>query len=266
MAGYSALEAGASALPVTLVMFGLSTRFGAMADRRGPRLFMGVGPLITALGLALFLRVDADVDYLTDLLPALLVFALGLSMTVAPLTATVLADADEHNAGVASGVNNAIARVAGLVAIAGVGAIVASSYGSSFESKLGALADRPALSQAVEDAKRQPLAPVPAGVVPASVRPRVEAAAEEASVEAFHLGVGIASALVGLAGLLGLAGIQNSRRRVEAEHCPGGQLVGVPEEGARSSPCDWGRDSRADPATGLSLRTPGRPRQGPGRG
>ena len=147
-------------------MFGLSTRFGAMADRLGPRLFMGVGPLITALGLALFLRVDADVDYLTDLLPALLVFALGLSMTVAPLTATVLADADEHNAGVASGVNNAIARVAGLVAIAGVGAIVASSYGSSFESKLGALADRPALSQAVEDAKRQPLAPVPAGVVP----------------------------------------------------------------------------------------------------
>ena len=236
-------------LPVTLVMFGLSTRFGAMADRRGPRLFMGVGPLITALGLALFLRVDADVDYLTDLLPALLVFALGLSMTVAPLTATVLADADEHNAGVASGVNNAIARVAGLVAIAGVGAIVASSYGSSFESKLGALADRPALSQAVEDAKRQPLAPVPAGVVPPSVRPRVEAAAEEASVEAFHLGVGIASALVGLAGLLGLAGIQNPRRRVEAERCPGGQLVGVPEEGARSSPCDWGRDSRADPAT-----------------
>jgi EmrB/QacA subfamily drug resistance transporter len=248
VAGYSALEAGASSIPVTLVMFSLSTRFGAMADRLGPRLFMGVGPLITALGLALFLRVDANVDYLTDLLPALLVFALGLSMTVAPLTATVLADADEHNAGVASGVNNAIARVAGLVAIAGVGAIVASFYGSSLETKLGALADRPELSQAVQDAKRQPLAPVPIGAVPATVRPRVEEAAEEASVEAFHLGVGIAAALVGVAGLLGLAGIQNQRRKVEAEHCPGGQLAGVPEEGARSSPCHWGRDSRADPA------------------
>ncbi len=159
VAGYSALEAGTSSLPVTLVMFSFSARFGAMADRHGPRFFMGVGPLITAAGLALFLRVDADVDYLTDLLPALLVFAVGLSMTVAPLTATVLADADEQNAGVASGVNNAIARVAGLVAIAGVGAVVAASYGASLESKLGELANRPELSQAVKDAKRQPLAP-----------------------------------------------------------------------------------------------------------
>ncbi len=248
VAGYSALEAGTSSLPVTLVMFSFSTRFGAMADRHGPRFFMGVGPLITAGGLALFLRVDADVDYLTDLLPALLVFALGLSMTVAPLTATVLADADEHNAGVASGVNNAIARVAGLVAIAAVGAVVASSYGSSLEEKLGPLAQRPELSQAVQDAKRQPLAPVPAGVPPV-VRPRVETAAEEASVDAFHLGVGIATVLVALAGLLGLAGIRNPRRQVEASHCPGGQLAGVPEEGARSSPCDWGRDTQADPAT-----------------
>ena len=98
VAGYSALEAGTATLPVTLVMFPLSMRFGALADRHGPRFFMGVGPLVTAVGLALFLRLDQDVDYLTDLLPALLVFALGLSMTVAPLTATVLADADERNA------------------------------------------------------------------------------------------------------------------------------------------------------------------------
>ena len=158
VAGYSALEAGASSMPVTLMMFALSIRFGAMADRHGPRFFMGVGPLVTAAGLALFLRLDADVDYLTDLLPALLVFGLGLSMTVAPLTATVLADADESNAGVASGVNNAIARVAGLVAIAGVGAMVAASYGSRLENELGDLANRPEVAAAVEDAKGQPLA------------------------------------------------------------------------------------------------------------
>ena len=180
MAGYSALEAGTASLPVTLVMFSLSTRFGALADRHGPRFFMGVGPLVTAVGLALSLRLDADVDYLTDLLPALLVFAVGLSMTVAPLTATVLADADEGNAGVASGVNNAIARVAGLIAIAGVGAVVASSYGSSLEDKLGPLADRPSLSAAVADAKRQPLAPVPAKAVPRPLRPAVEQAATDA--------------------------------------------------------------------------------------
>ncbi|MBN1530946.1 MAG: MFS transporter [Thermoleophilaceae bacterium] len=239
VAGYSATEAGLTTVPVTLVMFALSTRFGMLADRHGPRFFMGVGPLVTAAGLALTLRVDQDVDYLTDLLPALLVFALGLSMTVAPLTATVLADADERNAGVASGVNNAIARVAGLVAIAAVGAVVAASYGSALEDKLGPLAERPELSRAIEDAKSEPLAPVPSDELPAAVRPRVEQAAADASVEAFHLGAGIAATLVAVGGILGLIGIQNPRREVEASECPGGQLVGVPEDGARQSPCDW---------------------------
>ena len=120
------------------MMFLFSARFGALADRHGPRFFMGVGPLVAAAGLALFLRIDADVNYVTDLLPGLLVFALGLSMTVAPLTATVLADADESNAGIASGMNNAIARVAGLIAIAAVGALVSSSL-----RRLAAPAARP---------------------------------------------------------------------------------------------------------------------------
>ena len=161
VAGYNALEAGLSSIPVTLVMFGLSTRFGMLADRHGPRFFMGVGPLVAAVGLAWFLRLDADVDYLTDLLPGLLVFALGLSMTVAPLTATVLADADESNAGIASGVNNAIARAASLIAIAAVGAIVAASFGSQLEDELGNQAARnPQIAAAVDDAKQQPLAEV----------------------------------------------------------------------------------------------------------
>ena len=75
------------------------------------------------------LRLDADFDYVTDLLPAVMVFSLGLAITVAPLTATVLADADEANAGIASGVNNAIARVAGLLAVAAMGAVVAAQFG-----------------------------------------------------------------------------------------------------------------------------------------
>ena len=248
VAGYSALKAGASSLPVTLMMFGLSTRFGMLADRHGPRFFMGVGPLITAAGLALFMRLDENVDYLTDLLPPLLVFGLGLSMTVAPLTATVLADADEHNAGVASGVNNAIARVAGLVAIASVGAVVAASYASSLEEKVGPLADRPEVAAALADAKREPLAPVPARELPVDVRPRIEQATIDASVRSFRLGVGIAAALVALGGIVGLIGIQNPRRRVEAADCAGGQLVGVPHEGARGSPCDWGREELESPA------------------
>jgi EmrB/QacA subfamily drug resistance transporter len=244
VAGYSALAAGAASVPVTVVMFLLSTRFGMLADRHGPRLFMGVGPLVAAAGLAWFLRLDADVDYLTDLLPGLLLFALGLSITVAPLTATVLADADERNAGIASGVNNAIARVASLVAIAAVGALVAASFGSTLKEELGDLATRPKVAAAVEEADRQPLAQVTVEGVSAGVQEVVAGAAQDASVTAFRVGIGIATALVAFGGLLGLAGIRNPRRRVDAQDCAGGQLAGVPREGARQSPCDWPRQAR----------------------
>jgi EmrB/QacA subfamily drug resistance transporter len=250
VATYSALEAGASTVPVTVVMFALSMRFGALADRYGPRFFMGVGPLVAAAGLALFLRLDAQVDYFTDLLPGLLVFALGLSMTVAPLTATVLADADEGNAGIASGVNNAIARLAALVAIAAVGAIVAASYGSTLEDELGGTAARPQVAPAVEEAKKQPLADVEVADAPPAVRRAVADATETASVQAFRVGIGISAALVAMGGLLGLAGLRNPRRLVEAKECPGGQLAGVPREGARDSPCDWGRALPAQASPG----------------
>jgi EmrB/QacA subfamily drug resistance transporter len=133
VAGFTALESGLTTLPVTLVMFVLSRRFGALADRFGPRLFMGAGPLIAAAGILLFLRIDMETSYVRDLLPALLVFALGLSLTVAPLTAAVLADADERDAGIASAVNNAVARVAGLIGVSVVGVVVASTLvGDSF--------------------------------------------------------------------------------------------------------------------------------------
>jgi predicted MFS family arabinose efflux permease len=124
VAGYSALKSGLTTLPVTVMMFALSRRFGALADRFGPRLFMGAGPLIAASGILLLLRVGMDPSYGVDLLPALLVFGLGLSLTVAPLTATVLADADKDDAGIASAINNAVARVAGLLGVSMMGLVV----------------------------------------------------------------------------------------------------------------------------------------------
>jgi EmrB/QacA subfamily drug resistance transporter len=127
VAGYTAFEAGLATVPTTIVMFLLSKRMGALADRIGPRLFMGAGPLLAAAGLALYQRTGADAPYLAEVFPPVLVFSLGLTMTVAPLTATVLADADEHNAGIASGVNNAIARMAGLIAVAALGIIVSGA-------------------------------------------------------------------------------------------------------------------------------------------
>lgn len=127
VAGYTALRAGFALVPITIVMFLLSPRVGRLSMRLGPRVFMGVGPLVAAASIAALMRLDAGFSYWFELLPPLLVFAVGLSMTVAPLTATVLADVGESNAGKASGVNNAISRVAGLLAIAVVGAAVAGS-------------------------------------------------------------------------------------------------------------------------------------------
>jgi predicted MFS family arabinose efflux permease len=248
VAGFSALEAGSASLPVTLVMFVLAARFGRLADTHGPRWFMGGGPLISAAGLLLMMRLDADVNYWTDLLPALLVFSLGLAMTVAPLTATVLADADEHNAGIASAVNNAIARVAGLVAIAALGALVAANYGTRLEEELGELRAQPAVAVALAEARDRPFAAVPPAGMDPSLAAQVVEAEEDASVSTFRFGIGIAAGLVALGGVLGLIGIVNPRREVAAEGCPGGQFVGAPREACHQSPCDWHRHREAPAA------------------
>ena len=233
VAGYEALQAGLATLPITIVMFSLSRRFGRLADRYGPRWFMGAGPLVGATGLALLQRVDANVDYVTELLPALLLFSLGLSATVAPLTATVLSDADEHNAGIASGVNNAIARVAALLAVAALGAVVAGQFASAIDEQLAGQRLSPAAQRVVGEAKDRTLARAGSDSLATAEARVVTQAAEDAAVTAFHRGAAIAAALVAMGGVLGLAGIRNPRRVVPCEGCPGGQLAGAPVEAAR---------------------------------
>ena len=133
VADWSALESGLAGLPVTVLLFLLSGRIGALSARSGPRLFMAAGPLVAAAGVLLLVRADEDVGYVADVLPAMVLFGFGLALTVAPLTATVMADADRGNSGIASGVNNAIARVAGLAGIAGVGVAVAGRSGADLD-------------------------------------------------------------------------------------------------------------------------------------
>jgi Na+/melibiose symporter-like transporter len=118
VAGFSPIAAGSALLPVTGLLLLLSSRSGALAQRIGPRLQMTLGPLVCAAGVLLMARIGPGASYLADVLPGVLVFGLGLAIAVAPLTATVLAAADEHRAGIASGVNNAVARAAGLLAVA----------------------------------------------------------------------------------------------------------------------------------------------------
>ncbi len=233
VAGYDALQAGLATLPATIVMFLLSKRSGRMADRYGPRLFMGLGPLVAASGLVLMMRLGAPLSYWTDVLPALLLFSLGLSATVAPLTATVLADADERNAGIASGVNNAIARVASLLAVAALGAVVSASFSSSIDASLNGRTLSAASTKAVAEAKRRTLASVDVSALPVAERAPVSGAVRDASVDAFRLGMGLSAALVALGGILGLVGIVNPRRKVRGEDCAGGQLVGQPLDAVR---------------------------------
>jgi EmrB/QacA subfamily drug resistance transporter len=233
VAGYSALEAGAALLPVTLVLLLLAGTFGRLADRFGPRAWMALGPLVSGLGLALLLRLDARVEFVTDVLPGIALFSLGLAMTVAPLTATVLGDVDEIEAGVASGVNNAVARVAGIVGIAVVGIAIAGQFASELDAELGGAELSPAAEQAVSDAEANPLAPPPVGGLPPAEAERVGSAAEDASVAGFRLGMGLAAALMVVAGLLGAVGIRNPLREVSSEDCAGGQLAGQPADAAR---------------------------------
>ncbi|GAA4369560.1 MFS transporter [Nocardioides caricicola] len=118
VSGYGALEAGIATLPITVCMLLLASKGGELGTRIGPRIPMTVGPLVMAAGALLLLRVGPDVSYWTDVFPGLTVFGLGLALMVAPLTATVLSSAADEHAGIASGVNNAVARAGSLLAVA----------------------------------------------------------------------------------------------------------------------------------------------------
>jgi EmrB/QacA subfamily drug resistance transporter len=227
VAGYSALKSGVTGLVPTAVMFSLSARMGKLADRYGSRWFLVVGPLFVAAGFALMLRYGTSVSLLTDVLPALLVFSFGLALTVAPLTATVLADVSESDAGIASAVNNAIARTAGLISVAAVGAIVASQHASALETKLG---NRLPVSShaAVVQAQRRTFGTINRAAIPPGDRPFAEHAAASASESAFHLAMGIGTVLLVITGIGGLA-LQTKRRTpVRSSDCGGGQLTGQP--------------------------------------
>jgi predicted MFS family arabinose efflux permease len=225
--GYSPLQSGLATMPATLVMFAFSRRFGALADRFGPRWLMGAGPLVAAVGLLLFQRLGTHIDYWGGVLPGLLIFALGLAMTVAPLTAAVLAGVEDSQAGIASAVNNAVARVAGLLGTAAIGAVVAGSFASHLDARLDTRALDARAQAVIVQAKRLPLGRPDVHTLPAPQARAITNAAEDASLHSFHLGIVIAAILVALGGITGAVGISNPRRKVSAEDCEGGQLVGV---------------------------------------
>ncbi|HLY48299.1 MAG TPA: MFS transporter [Solirubrobacteraceae bacterium] len=232
--GYTPVQAGLSLLPLTLLMFTLSRRFGALADRIGPHRFMAAGPMIAGAGLLLLMRTNAEANYLSQIFPGVFVFGLGLSMTVAPLTATVLGSVDSGHSGLASGVNNAVARVASLIAIAALGAVVAASFQGRLESQLRGQRLSRSASTAVAVARTRPLVTHVSGL-PARERPLVHDALVEASVHAFRIAMAIAALLALLGGVASLIGIENPRRHVPSADCRGGPL-GINADSAHDVP------------------------------
>jgi EmrB/QacA subfamily drug resistance transporter len=230
-AGYSPLEAGLATTPVSVILFVLSPRFGKFASGTGPRLPMSIGPIIAGCGLLLMLRVEAGSDYVTDVLPGLLVFGLGLSATVAPLTATALNSVEERHVGVASGINNGVSRVAGLLAIAVLGALISGQFGSKIDTELQGATLSPQGQQAVKDAKADPLpAPDTSGLPPPEAQ-QIDSAATVAAEEGFHLGIAAGGVLMIIGGVIAGFGIQNPKRKTaydapgaapagECAHCP----------------------------------------------
>ncbi len=209
--GYSALEAGAVLVPVTVIMLVLSPRAGAWGDRLGPRWFMAAGPVVAAMGMLVLSRIEADADYLTTILPGLALFGLGLALTVAPLTTTVMGSVGSEHAGVASGINNMLSRVAGLLGIAALGTIVATEFRASLTpDELPSTA-----SAAASDARERPLAEAdPAGLAE-DVALLLEQAVREASVGAFQAAMLGAAAIAMIGGVLSAIWIRNP------EHPPG---------------------------------------------
>jgi len=209
VAGYTPLVAGLSMLPTSILMFLFAKRMGALADRYGPRLFMGFGPLVTGIGFLLLSRLGANPSYVADILPGVIVLGAGLTVTVAPLTAAVLSAAPAAHSGLASGVNNAVARIAGLIAIAAVGAVVATHFSAQVHQDLARPQAQPAYRAAVDRASSAALQTHPPAGFGAAQRPRVHRALEHASVDAFRLSMLIAAILAVLSGALSLIGIRN---------------------------------------------------------
>jgi EmrB/QacA subfamily drug resistance transporter len=243
-AGYSPIGAGLATTPVSVVMFILSPRFGKMSTGIGPRVPMSVGPVIGGIGLLMLMTVDADPNYLTQVLPGLLVFSVGLSATVAPLTATALNSVPEHQVGVASGINNGVSRVAGLLAIAILGALIAGSFTSTIDDNLSGTQLSPQAQKAVSEAKDKPLGAADTADLTATEAATVDDAVTDASTKSFHLGIAAGGILMIIGGVIAGIGLRNPSRETEYE-APGAATAG---ECAHSPDHLDGTPSREDEA------------------
>ncbi|HSQ22959.1 MAG TPA: MFS transporter [Pyrinomonadaceae bacterium] len=181
---YSATAAGAASLPFILIMFGLSRWSGGLVKRYGPRLPLVIGPIVAGVGFALFIRPGVGASYWAGFFPAIVVLGLGMAISVAPLTTTVMNSVKERHAGVASGVNNAVSRTAGLLAIAVFGLIMFHVFNGCLDQRLEQMSVAPDIWQALNQ-QRIKLA---AAEIPSTVNEETGLAFKQAIDECFVKG------------------------------------------------------------------------------
>ena len=207
---YSATAAGAAALPLILLMFLLSRWSGGLVTRYGPKLPLMVGPLIAAAGFALFAVPSAGGSYWTTFFPAFVILGFGMAVSVAPLTTAVMAAVDRERSGTASGINNAVARVAGLLAVAVFGIVMVNAFATHLEHELIELGASPQVREAVHS-ERTRLAAIelPADLNPAKSE-EAEAAVSNSFVFAFRI-IAFCCAALAIASTATAAAVIDSR-------------------------------------------------------
>lgn len=214
VAGYSALQAGLATTPISVLLFFLSPSFGRLAVAVGPRLPMSAGPALAGVGILLLAGLGPDPDYVADILPGVILFGLGLSATVAPLTATVLDAVAAGKVGAASGVNNAVARVAGLLAIAVIGALVSAQFATTLDEKTAALPRTAPVERALAQSRAAVFSQGDAAKeLPDGQREVVEAAARDASSEGLRIGLLVSAALMWVGAGTSLIGLPRGAGR-----------------------------------------------------
>lgn len=205
---YSALASGATLLPLSVMMLLFASRFGKLSGRYGPRRFMTAGPMLAGVGMLLFLLLKPGANYWIALFPAAILLGLGLSVTVAPLTSTAMGSVPSHNSGIASAINNVAARVAGLLAVAGLGVVVSLAFTAALNERTLTLP--PSIAGIVRDAGS-----VGSGVAPHDAPPEAVTAIADAYTVAFHWAI-IACALLAFAsGIIAVTVIQDSSPQTE---------------------------------------------------
>jgi EmrB/QacA subfamily drug resistance transporter len=209
--GYSPSQAGAALLPLIVLIFSLSRVAGAVLDRLGPRPPLTVGPAIAAAGFYLLAVPHEDARYATALLPALSILGLGMAITVAPLTTTVLNSVGEREAGIASGINNAVARVAGLIAIAAFGVVASSVFDRALDRRLSERGIAAAASKIPAAERRKLGAAQPPSDLSEPERRRAQQAIAAALVDSFRVSMKIAAVLALLSSACALAFIPPQR-------------------------------------------------------